>query len=197
MAISYGGISGDVADPIREDLITIYQGGEHFIDRMAALEAAKKRAEEALAALKLGNDIQAARADAQAKTEEADKLNAEAKAVLKDAKAKAAKIVDDGKVKADFITDGANKKRDQTLADADAARAAAEAHASKLLADAEAAHQEATKALQAAQSQAAEMQDRVNAANAAKASAEKAYAEHAAAKALYEQKMAQIKAVMG
>lgn len=106
-------ISGVSAAPseIDPDLMVIYKGGDNFIARMAALTKAKSDAEDALAALQLGQDTKAAYSEANSKS-------ADAHQALADAQAQAAQIVAEAQAQAKSIADEATRSRDDLMAKA-------------------------------------------------------------------------------
>ena len=195
MPISSGSIS-PTEDPVNADLAAIYKGGENFLARMQAMSSQKDAADAALAQLKLGNDVVAAQADAQAKQEAAAKLHENAKAVLDNANAQATATVIDAKTQAATILETANKKVSDTIGGANSIKEKILADVARLKAEAEAMFREAKEKLQNAADIETTTQAKMTAAETAKAAAETAKAQHDTVRTAYEEKMAKIAAVM-
>lgn len=183
--------------PVPSDLEAIYQGGDFFLDRMKAMADARDAAKKALDALNLGNDIAAARTQAQALLDAATAATADAAQVVDDAKVAAKKLISDAKAQAESIIQSATAMADDITAKATAAKkksdkdiADATARVQALLADAQA-KQAGIDVLTAASQLA------ISDAKQAQAAAEVATKAANDAQKLYEGKVAKLQAVIG
>lgn len=129
VSIDTGGVSA--APPPESDLNLIYQGGQNFLARMAALSDARDKSERALLALAIGNDAKAAYEDAKAKSAEAMALLEKAKAdrayalnLVAEAKEKAGALVADAQAEARATSLDIEQKRMAFAADVEKSRAA-------------------------------------------------------------------------
>lgn len=197
MPISEGSGGIGAGGSIPDDLVAIYQGGEYFLARMKAFEDSKQNALSALEQLRLGNSIVSAKADAEEKSQEAAKLHANAQAALTDAEASAAKLIEDAKAKAASLLEAAQKEAESLVSSANLIKSDADKHAATVTAAADAKHKEAEDRLKSAAENEEALKAKIAEAESAKAEAEAAKVHHDASKTTYEQKIAQIKAVMG
>ena len=105
--------------PPPDDLSLIYQGGENFMARMAALDAKRREHEVAFLNLKIGSDAKAALKGAQECLEEAERNRTATAKILADAQEKARKELEDASKEAQRVAAAAmdlRKKADEECA---------------------------------------------------------------------------------
>jgi len=103
-----------------DDLALVYQGGENFSARMAALEKKRREYDQAYLQLRLGKDAEAALQGAQNKLAEAEQKRAAAAQTLSDTEAKCKQAIE-----------GASKQAQKIVADAMAASKQSEQQATR------------------------------------------------------------------
>ena len=198
MGIGGTGLSADIGT-VPSDLEVIYQGGQFFLDRMKVLTDAKTNADASLAALNLGKDIVSAQVNANAALANANKAQAAAAQTLVDAQKQAAEIIDNAKAKAQAtdIVNVALANAAKTKADSDAAEKKSDDYITRRNAKAEAALKDAQDQLAAINLQLIATKKAEQDFLAAKADQETATKAANDAQKIYQQKLAQIKSVIG
>lgn len=97
------------APPIspQNDLTAVFEGGNAFANRMRALSDLREKQEAEFVNLQIGRDAKAALQESVAKRAEAEKMRADAEAVLRDAQQRASQNLQDAETRAKEMTDKA------------------------------------------------------------------------------------------
>lgn len=169
------GVSAETQDP---DLATAFAGGDTFIQRMEQLSAAKLAAEKAEASLNLGMSAKAAIDLYQGKLADADRA-------LADARKQALAIVDEAKATAAVAIKDGEDQRATAQAQANDVRVAAETYAVETRAGADTAMQTANRANNEASAKLAQLDAIQKAADDKVAAADEARAASTAAEAKF------------
>lgn len=196
MSISGSGISPG-GNQIPEEIQAIYQGGENFLARMKAMLDMRTSLEKARSDLNLGQEIVALRQQVSDDAKKSADDRAAAQDILNGAKEQAKSIVDQANAEAARIRQEMDAKILASGSAANNMKQEADRYVAKVKAEIDDAAKLAAKLKNEVSAKHAELSAAIEAAKAREADAENAKASHDEAKSLYEQKVAQIKAVMG
>lgn len=196
------GISGNISGDEKgapSDLELIYEGGDHFLERMKALANAQASAKKALEALNIGNDIAKARSDAEealaAAKKELENASQTAEKLLSNAKSESGQMLEEARATAKETTDRANSDAYSLTLAAKEDRESA----SKLLAEAKAQAQkiltEADIKTKSIEAEWRSVKDAEAEVEALKAKYSRAISDTELARQAYERKMKQMQAI--